>query len=196
MSLTIGTPEYVLISSACAQMAHYYGIPYRSSGSLTDAKELDAQAGMESAMNLTFGLCEGVDFMLQSVGIYESFMSLGFDKWILDEEILARIAYIRKGLGDIPEELPEIIHDGVAEGNYLCEPSTLEDFRDELYWPQISDRRDFKHWKDEKGNFRESVWDKVQQRLDSYICPGLPEDNKKDLEKYLMETMGHGLPNW
>ncbi len=196
MSLTLGTPEYALISSSCAQMAHHYGIPFRSSGGLTDAKELDAQAGMESGMNLTCGFASDVNFMLQSVGVYQSFMAIGWDKWLLDEEIMARLLFMRRGIGEIPEDLAEIIGDGVEAGDFLGEPSTVTDFRSELYWPKLADRRSYKNWKDEKGNFRELTWTKVQERLDAYVQPELAPDVKADLEKYLTGVMGHEIPEF
>ncbi|HCT92798.1 MAG TPA: hypothetical protein DF613_15675 [Lachnospiraceae bacterium] len=196
MGLTLGTPEYTLISSSCAQMAHHYGIPFRSSGGLTDAKELDAQAGMESAANLICGFASDVNFMLQSVGIYQSFMTIGWDKWLLDEEIMARLLFIRKGIGEIPEDLLEVVSDGVEAGDFLGEPSTVTDFRSELYWPKLADRRSYKNWKDEKENFRGLAWAKVHERLDSYVQPELQPDVKAGLEKYLTGVMGHKLPTF
>ncbi|MDR1678085.1 MAG: trimethylamine methyltransferase family protein, partial [Deltaproteobacteria bacterium] len=46
MGLSLGAPEYTLISMGCSQMASHYGLPFRGGGGLTDAKDLDAQAGL------------------------------------------------------------------------------------------------------------------------------------------------------
>ena len=109
---------------------------------------------------------------------------------------MARLLFMRRGIGEIPEDLAEIIGDGVEAGDFLGEPSTVTDFRSELYWPKLADRRSYKNWKDEKGNFRELTWTKVQERLDAYVQPELAPDVKADLEKYLTGVMGHEIPEF
>lgn len=73
-SPAIGAPETGLITLAAAQLSKYYGIPCRSGGCLTDAKVPDMQAGLESMLTIMPALMGGVDFILQSCGILESFI--------------------------------------------------------------------------------------------------------------------------
>lgn len=44
-------------------MAKFYHMPFRTSGALNDAVDLDFQAGVESALNLTCGALSDVDLI-------------------------------------------------------------------------------------------------------------------------------------
>ena len=47
-----GCPEYRLALSACADLYHHYGIPVWGTAGVTDANDLDQQAGMEWGVSL------------------------------------------------------------------------------------------------------------------------------------------------
>jgi trimethylamine--corrinoid protein Co-methyltransferase len=173
MGLALGAPEYTLISVGCAQMAARYRLPFRGGGGLTDAKELDAQAGLESSWNLIFSYFEGVHFMLQAVGVMESFMAVSFDKWVFDEEIVSRILRLAKGLGPAPSDLVETFHQGIEAGGYLKLKSTLKNFRKEFYRPTLGDRHNFEAYKQKGLNLQKAAWEEVERRLSSYEKPAL-----------------------
>ncbi|MDR1049932.1 MAG: trimethylamine methyltransferase family protein [Deltaproteobacteria bacterium] len=190
MGLSLGTPEYSLVSAGCAAMARRYRLPYRSGGGLTDSKSLDAQAGLESAWNILLSLASGVNFMLQSVGVLESYMSAGFDKWVFDEEIILRARRMLGGLGEIPAGLPETIAEGVAEGGFLKLKSTLKNFRKQFYRPTLGDRRSFDARRDAGTTIRDDAWAVVKRRLREYELPGLDKTAKKELDRLFAEAAG------
>jgi trimethylamine--corrinoid protein Co-methyltransferase len=178
MGLALGAPEYTLVSAACAQMAARYGLPYRGGGGLTDAKVLDGQAMAESAWNLVYSLSEGVHFMLQSVGVLESFMSFSFDKWVADEEVIMKLARLARGLGDWPGDLMETFAQGSEAGGYLKLKSTLKRFRTEFYRPTVGDRRSFEIWRGAGRDYRAEAWAQVRKRLASYRPPDIAPEAK------------------
>ncbi|MDR2302924.1 MAG: trimethylamine methyltransferase family protein [Deltaproteobacteria bacterium] len=190
MGLALGAPEYTLISVGCAQMANRYRLPYRGGGGLTDAKELDAQAGLESAWNLIFSYFEGVHFMLQAVGVLESFMSVSFDKWVFDEEILARVLRLIKGLGPSPADLVETFNQGIEAGGYLKLKSTLKNFRKEFYRPTLGDRHNFESFKQKGANLQKEAWLEVERRLEAYEKPPLESDAKKRMVEIFTKATG------
>lgn len=194
MSLCLGTPEYALISTACGQMAARYRLPYRGGGSLCDAKVFDAQAGMESALSLMVSLNNGVHFLLQGLGILEAYMSVSFEKWVLDEEIINRVRHLQKGLGEMPGDLEEIIAAGVEAGNFLGLPSTLKGFRREFYWPALSDRRNYAAWKNQGRDFLKAAEDLVAQRLSAYVQPPLEPDAAEALRRSAADRLGYDPP--
>jgi trimethylamine--corrinoid protein Co-methyltransferase len=190
MGLALGAPEYSLISVGCAQMAAHYGLPYRGGGGLTDAKELDAQAGLESAWNLIFSYFEGVHFMLQAVGVMESFMAVAFDKWVFDEEIIARILRLAKGLGPSPSDLVETFNQGLEAGGYLKLKSTLKNFRKEFYRPTLGDRHNFESYKQKGLTLRNEAWLEVARRLKAYEKPPLEAEAKKAMVDIFTKATG------
>jgi trimethylamine--corrinoid protein Co-methyltransferase len=171
MGLALGAPEYSLVSAACAQMAARYKVPFRGGGGLTDAKVLDGQAGAESAWNLLLTLGEGADFILQAVGVLESFMCASFDKWLADEEILLKWARVARGLGPWPEDLAETMAQGREAGGFLKLKSTLKKFRSEYYRPTLADRRPFEAWKAAGRDYRAEAFARVAKRLEAYEEP-------------------------
>jgi trimethylamine--corrinoid protein Co-methyltransferase len=194
MALALGAPEYSLISAACAQMAKRYHLPFRGGGGLTDAKELDAQAGMESTWNLLISLMEGVNFMLQSVGILESFMSVAFDKWVFDEEVISRAKRLLRGLGQIPPDLAEVMAKGVSEGGFLKQKSTLKNFRREFYIPTLGDRRNYESYHSRGKTMVSEAWEVVKKRLASYEYPQLEPQSLAALNTCFKRATGEDPP--
>ncbi|MDR0355177.1 MAG: trimethylamine methyltransferase family protein [Deltaproteobacteria bacterium] len=194
MGLALGAPEYGLISGACGQMAKRYGLPYRSGGGLTDAKVLDAQAGLESAWNILTSLMGGVNFMLQSVGILESFMAVAFDKWVFDEEIIGRAKRLLAGIGPFPSDLPQIFHEGLENGGYLKLKSTLKNFRKEFHRPTLGDRRNFEAYRQRGRTVRDDAWSLVKNRLAEYVKPKMEASCRKAMDDVFAKTVGEAPP--
>ena len=183
LSLVLGTPEYSLISSACAQMAAHYRLPYRSGGGLTDAKDVDAQAGMESVMNHRMSADIGINFILQSVGVLESFMTVSFEKWILDEETLLRLRFLDRGIEEFQEDLWSVIADGAESGGFLMAESTVAQMKSELYWPMVTDRRGYDAYGKGGKSFKDLLTEKVKSRLESYREPVIEPEARERLER-------------
>jgi trimethylamine--corrinoid protein Co-methyltransferase len=194
MSLALGAPEYSLISVGCAQMAARYGLPFRGGGGLTDSRVLDAQAGVESAWNLLVTLNAGTSFMLQGLGVLESFMAASFDKWILDEEIVARLQRLARGFGEWPQDLIETVAEGTAAGGFLKLKSTLKNFRKEFYRPVLGDRRSFAAWREHDGDLSRQAWELVRKRLAAYERPQTLPEVLRDLADVFRRRTGSELP--
>jgi trimethylamine--corrinoid protein Co-methyltransferase len=194
MGLALGSPEYTLISVGCSQMAAHYHLPYRGGGGLTDSKELDAQAGLESGWNLIFSYFEGVNFMLQSVGVMESVMAVAFDKWVLDEEIISRLIRLKRGLGPFPADLAEVFAQGIEAGGYLKLKSTLKNFRKEFYRPVLGDRHNFESFKQRGLDFRNDAWTVVNNRLRDYQKPDMSLEATKNIKAVFEKATGQPAP--
>lgn len=190
MGLSLGTPEYSLISTGCAQMAAYYNVPFRSGGGLSDAKVPDAQAGSESALNLMISMNNGVNLMLQSLGVLEYYMAVSFEKWVMDEEIIRHISHIQKGMGEIPEDLEELIADGVAN-NFLEQEATFDNFRSELFLPMLKNRKTFEAWSADGQSYEDMAAECVQRRIEEYKCPDLGPDTMKDVRTLIQNRIGY-----
>jgi len=182
MNLCIGAPEYVLLSTACAQLAGFYGVPFRSGGGLSDAKELDPQAGIESTTNLLFTMANQVDFVLHALGVMESFLSISYEKWIMDEEILGRIYRLRRGIGELPQNAGVMISKVGAAGHYLDQPDTMLNFRDVFHRPLISDRGNWDSWLGKEKTYAQKAADACQTRLQNFNPPELSISVESELK--------------
>lgn len=182
MNLCIGAPEYALLSTACAQLAGFYGVPFRSGGGLSDAKELDPQAGIESTTNLLFSMANQVDFVLHALGVMESFLSISYEKWIMDEEILGRIYRLRRGIGVLPKDAEALISGVGAAGHYLDQADTMRNFRDVFYRPLISDRGNWDNWLGKEKTYAQKAADACQKRLEDFNPPQLSPHIEAELK--------------
>jgi trimethylamine--corrinoid protein Co-methyltransferase len=87
----LGAPETLVIASAAIQLAKFYHLPCRTGGMLTDSHCQDAQALGEGAVLMSTAVRNGANFILHACGQMGSFISMSFEKWLIDEEVCATI---------------------------------------------------------------------------------------------------------
>jgi trimethylamine--corrinoid protein Co-methyltransferase len=188
-TLSIGAPEMAINAAATAQMARFYGLPSRSGGALTDSKICDSQSGSESMMNQLMATLSGINFVLHSAGILETYLVASYEKFILDDEICGMCKRIRRGEQVTDERLAvDLICAVGAGGEYLTQNHTFQNFRSELYQPAIDERSNFATWQkggalsmEKRANAR---WKEI---LANYTEPELPKGIERDLRKYVDE---------
>ena len=186
-NLSIGAPEGSMFVSATAQMAQYYGVPGRSGGNLTDAHIPDMQAGIESAICLYTAMRSGVTFLLHSCGILGAYLSMSYEKFIIDEEIIAMVKRMMEPvvISDTTIDLETISQVGIG-GEYLTHPKTLEQFRNEHYQPQLLTRLGYNEWvTDGSKDLCERASDIVKNRIASYEKPDMDRMTEKQLNHFV-----------
>ena len=190
-TLSIGSPEMAINAAATAQMARYYRLPVRGGGSVCDAKLPDAQASYESMMNLLMARLSGINFVLHSAGILESFNCMSYEKFIIDDEMCGMVKRIKRGYEVNLDTLAfDVIKEVGPGGHFLDKDHTFDHFRTEFYQPQLSNRDDYVSWQ-EKGSPQslERANKKYKDILETYEAPELPADVDKDLLKFI-ENLG------
>ena len=182
-----GSPQSTLVNIAGIQMAHeFYSIPSRTMGGLTDAKQVDFQAGAETMQNLTLYTLAGVHVINECLGVMDSIMTTSLEKWILDDELLDRLRIFLAGLDQMAAEntLAAMIDLGPG-GDYLQSPSTLKNCR-ALYMPEISNWDSFEDWeKAGKFNLLKRASQKCNQILREKKEILIPADIDQEITHYL-----------
>jgi trimethylamine--corrinoid protein Co-methyltransferase len=185
--LAIGNPECALFTSASAQLARWYGVPSRGGGGLSDAKEIDVQAGYESMMTLFAASLAGINFVLHTAGILQYFSAMSFEKFIVDDEIAGMILRYRDGINFSSDE--KLAFDVIKEigpgGNFLTADHTMDNFREEFFIPAFGDRQQFDKWAEtcvEPEKRAKAMW---QKRLDDYTPPALDPEIKSKLDSFV-----------
>jgi len=186
-SPAIGSPETALITLTTAALSKFYGIPCRSGGNLTDAKTADMQAGLESMLTILPSLMSGVDFVLQSCGILESFNTISYEKFIIDEETLTTVKRFVAGY-EIREELMglSMIEQSGPGANFLGEQHTIDFFRKEQYVSDLFSKEGYAQW-EERGalTIEQKAGQSIEKRLREYSEPYISKDQEKILQEYL-----------
>jgi trimethylamine--corrinoid protein Co-methyltransferase len=186
-ALSIGSPEMAMNTAATAQMARYYNLPSRSGGAVCDAKIPDAQAAYESMMNLLMAQVSGINFVLHTAGILDTYNCISYEKFIIDDEMCGMVKRIKKGFNVNDDTLGlNAIKEVGPGGHFLDKDHTFKHFRGELYQPSFSNREDFEGWRAEGSpQSMEAANKKYKEILESYEVPELSADVNKDLLKFI-----------
>jgi trimethylamine--corrinoid protein Co-methyltransferase len=186
-SPAFGGPEGALALLGGAQLARFYGLPFRGSGGLNNSKVPDAQAAYETQMMLWPAVMGHTNLVLHSAGWLEAGLVCSLEKFVIDVEGLAMMSRFLRGL-EINDEtlaLNEIAEVGPG-GHHFGTAYTLSRFQDEFYLPSVSDRQNFETWV-EKGALDASqrAHEVANQLLDIYERPELPPDVHEELIRYV-----------
>lgn len=186
-ALSIGAPELSKNINYTAQMARFYNIPSRSGGGLTDSLYPDAQAGAESALALYTAARNGINVILHACGILGSYISMSFEKFIIDEEVCGMVRQMLKPI-DITDDSIDI--DMISKvgpgGQYLTNPKTFKLCRTEFYLPDLMARTNYDSWTASgKKKIHEIADDKVSQRLAKYEKPDIDPAIELELTAYV-----------
>ena len=142
-----GAPEMVLLTTAKAEMAKYYGLPAICAGCLTDAKTAGPQAVLEKLLTTLPLVLAGAD-VVQGIGLVETSQLLILEQIVVDNEIAALCSRLRQGI-DCGEEknLTADIGQIGPGGHFLKAKSTRQALRTgEFLRPRLVDRHPHDEW--------------------------------------------------
>lgn len=184
---SIGSPETALFIFASAAMAQYYNLPCRTGGSLSDAKTVDWQAGVESVLTMMPSMMSSSNFMLHACGVMDSFNTLCYEKYILDEQNIEMIRKITQGIrfGDMEAEYANIAEVGPG-GQYLQSMHTMMNLRKELYTPKFFNKMSYAAWeKDGAKTVQELALQEANRRIESYVPVEITAEQEQILRSYI-----------
>ena len=142
-----GTPEISLMNFMIGQLARFYGVPWRSSGSLGGSKTFDAQAGYESVATLSATLHAGANYIWHSAGWNEAGMHCSMAKFIVDAEQCAMAYRMAEGpqWDDFQTALDAVTDIGPG-GHYLGHQHTQDNFQSAFFMPEMFDNNSIEQW--------------------------------------------------
>jgi trimethylamine--corrinoid protein Co-methyltransferase len=184
---TFGTPEPAIVLYTCAALARRLGVPFRSGGALTASKLPDAQAAYESASTLLPTLMAGVNFVLHAAGWLEGGLSIGYEKFVIDEDQLGMLATFARGL-DLSENGQALDAFRAQEPgvHFLGSAHTLANFERAFYRSTVADNSSFEQWSEEGGldaaQRANPIW---KQRLADYEAPPIDDAVDEELRDFV-----------
>jgi trimethylamine--corrinoid protein Co-methyltransferase len=142
-----GTPEGAWALLAGAQLARRYKLPYRGSGSLTNAKVPDAQAAYETMWTLWPAVLGHTNLVMHAVGWLDGGLTASFEKFIIDVEQLAMFYHFLTGFMIDDETLAlDMIASVGPGGHHFATPHTQARYRTEFYQSSLADRSNYDTW--------------------------------------------------
>lgn len=145
-TIALGGVEAGMMNAAHAQMAQFYKIPSRGTGSNTESKSLDIQAGIEKTMSLMMPALAGIN-MIFYPGTMDHALTVSLESLVIDHEICCMIHRILQGIAvddaSIGVDTIEKVGPG---GHYLNQTHTLTLFQKEHFIPTLCDRDSHESW--------------------------------------------------
>jgi len=184
----MGAIETMMIDCAYNEIGKFLGIPTQAYISLSDAKQLDAQAGLESGMGATLAALSGIN-NISGPGMLDFESCISLEKLVLDNEICGMCLRMIEGIepkNDFPS-LP-IFEELLKESHLLISKHTRKHLKKEHYFPgNVINRANRPRWIEEgKTILNERAHNEVEKLIRDYQPSNLPNEIKKDLRK-LME---------
>ena len=136
--------EITLLNAASAQLSNWLGLPSGAACSMSDAKAVDAQMGLEKAMSsLGVGL-SGCNMIYESSGMMASLLGASFEAMVIDNEMLSQVYRVLRGIEVNEETLGfEAIEQAVfGEGHFLGSQHTMDAMQRDYFWPGTLTDRD------------------------------------------------------
>ena len=188
---SVGAPEQNVFQRMQAQMARFYKLPCRGSGGISDTFLPDGQAAMESALALSATLNGGSHFIIQSVGILASYLAASYEKFIMDEEILAHLFHTLKPVEITDDQLNLETIQSVGIGNeYLTHPTTFQNFKTEFHMPPLRRRQSHDAWFNAGAKpIHQRAGEEVARRLESYQAPEMDLGIRRELDEYVAKKI-------
>ncbi len=147
MEFLFGAVENGMMNAACVQLASFYNLPMYSTGGVTDSKVFDVQNGYEKCMNNLLPAMSGAQLIHNAAGQIDSSMTVAYEQYVLDDEILGAVGRVLRGIRVSPETLAAEVIEAVGPGgNYLAEEHTVKHMRDELFIPKTAVRTNYAMW--------------------------------------------------
>ena len=171
-----GSVEMGLLNAGGAQMAQYYKLPFYATGGMTDSKVLDAQSGYESAITTLMCGLAGANFIHDSAGLMEFAMTVSYEKFVIDNEIIGMMMRAVEGIKVDDDTLAyDVISQVGPGGNFVTSKHTRRYMRSEHYQPLLSDRESREEW-ESKGKLM--TWERAAEIVrqieegEGYSLPG------------------------
>jgi trimethylamine--corrinoid protein Co-methyltransferase len=174
-----------MIDCAYAEIGKSLGLPTHAYLGMSDAKIVDAQAGLESAGGTFLAALAGVN-MVSGAGMmdFESCQSL--EKLVVDAEIIGMARRLLAGIErrDDPIAVP-LMRELGHRADYLGQEHTLRWFQEESYIPSsVIDRGSLDAW---RGQGAPSTFDRARRRVEELLQgyerrplpDGLPEELRR-----------------
>jgi len=186
-SPAFGGPEGAWGLLVGAQLARRYGLPFRASGSLTNAKIPDAQAAYEAQWTMWPAILAHTNLVLHSVGWLEGGLTASYEKFIIDAECLAMFVNFLNDftIDDDTLGLESIAEVGIG-GHHFGTQHTLDRYETAFYEPGLSDRQGYEPWQASGGQDATQRANTIYKSLlENYAAPPTDDAIRDELAAYV-----------
>jgi trimethylamine--corrinoid protein Co-methyltransferase len=181
----MGAIETMMLDCANAEIGKRLSLPTQGYIALSDAKRLDAQAGLETGMGAVLAALSGIN-SVSGPGMldFESCQSL--EKLVLDDEICAMTARLRRGI-EPREDFPSrpLFEELLREGHLLIAAHTRRHLKEQIGFPgPVIERAPLGRWREEgEKTLAERASREVERLVGAWTPSRLGDETKRALRE-------------
>ena len=144
-----GGPEFPITNAALADMARYYRLPVWGLAGASDAKTVDAQAGLEAMLSVLMAVLSRGN-LVHDVGYIEQGLTSSMEMVTIVEEMIGMARMILRGIPTDHDHLAvDLIDEVGVGGQFLGTEHTARFFRTDHFLTRLLDRNTFDKWQRE-----------------------------------------------
>ncbi len=185
----MGAVETAMIDAAYAQVGKSLGLPTHCYLGASDAKVVDAQAGLESGISAILGALAGVN-MISGAGMLDFLACHSAEKLVVDAEAIGMAKRLVAGIQVRTETLATVFYEPFNfKGDFLRQKLTRDLFPQEQYLPSsVIDRDSIRGWQ-QAGSL--DTFARAKQRTRELLAAYRRPELEPGKEKALYEMVAH-----
>ncbi len=192
----MGAIETMMMDCANSEIGKYLGMPTQGYIALSDAKQLDSQAGLETGMGAVLAALSGIN-SISGPGMIDFESCHSLEKLVVDNEICGMAYRLLRGI-EPREDFPAlgIFQELLRERHLLIADHTRRHLRHEIWFPgRVIDRANRVRWmKDGSRSLGERAAREVDRLVEKYTPSQIPDDTKRQLTSLMArEAACNGL---
>lgn len=189
----MGAVETAMIDASYAQVGKALHLPTHTYLCASDAKVIDAQAGMESGISAVLGALAGIN-MISGAGMIDFLAAFSVEKLVIDAEAIAMAKRLLEGMVPRTETLATELFEGISfKGDFLKQRATRQLFsREQVLHSPVIDRGSIRDWQEQGGldTFGRARL-RTQQLLEAYQVPPMTPEQEAELSG-MVEALAKG----
>jgi trimethylamine--corrinoid protein Co-methyltransferase len=179
----MGAIETAMLDASYAQVGKSLGLPTHTYLGASDAKIVDAQAGLESGISAIIGALAGIN-MISGAGMLDFLACQSPEKLVIDAEAIAMSKRLLDGVQVHTETLATELFLGIDfKGDFLKQKTTRQLFQKEQYLPSpVIDRDSVRGWQQAGGlDAFGRAKERVKQLLEAFQPPEISAEQAGEL---------------
>jgi trimethylamine--corrinoid protein Co-methyltransferase len=185
-TFTYAAPEFHIAFSAYGDLGRFYGLPVWGLAGASDAKTVDAQAGLELGYEILMAELSGVQ-LIHDMGYLDSGLCSSAEMVCLGNEMVGLVRRVSRGIEVNPDTLAlDVVHEVGPGGNFLETQHTLEHYRQEFWFPRLLFRGNMEEWSRQGSqDMRTRLNQQAREILAQHNPEPLPPAVSKELDRIL-----------
>jgi trimethylamine--corrinoid protein Co-methyltransferase len=188
----MGSIATMMTDCAYNEIGKYLNLPTQAYIGLSDAKQIDAQAGLETASGAILAALAGIN-NISGPGMLDFESCFSLEKLVLDNEICGMALHLIKGI-EPKEDFPSLPHfrELLTDQHLLISDHTRKYLKEEEYFPgPVIDRANSSRWEEEgKISLLQRAANQVKQLVNASKPTRLSEEVKNEMIQLMEKEAG------